>query len=85
MTRLRASQIVNDAGLMLIAIEAVDFQQNKTTSSCRCHGNIEPLALIVCSPAGINALDMEAKHITLDQLVQNIPKLDAMIAAFNKT
>ena len=82
MGTLRASVIFNDARLTLIAIESVDFQRSKMGSSCLLHGNIKPIAVVVCGPDGIYALDMEAKAIIFEQLRQDIPELDAIIAPF---
>ncbi len=84
MDTLRTNEIFNDSGLRLMAIESVSFQHSKTNTGCRLYGNIEPIALIVSSPDGTYALDMEAKLTSLDQLRQNIPELDTIIAAFNK-
>jgi hypothetical protein len=84
MGTLRASEIFNDSGLMLIAIESVDFRHSKTNTVCRIYGKIEPIAVIVCGPDAIYALDMEAKPAALDQLRQDIPELDAIIEPFNK-
>ena len=85
MGTLRASEIFNDSGLMLIAIESVDFRHSKTNTVCRMYGKIEPIAVIVCGPDAIYALDMEAKPAALDQLRQDIPELDAIIEPFDKT
>ena len=81
---LRTHEIFNDSRLMLIAVESVDFQHSKTNASCWLYGNIEPIAVIVCGPDEIYALDMDAKLIVLDQLRQDIPELDAIIAPFIK-
>lgn len=84
MATLRATEIFNNARHRLIAIESVDFQYSKTYTSCRLYGNIEPIAVIVCGQDGNYVLDMEAKLTILDQLIQDIPELDAMIAPFKK-
>jgi len=85
MGTLRARVIFNDSGLMLIAIESVDFRYSNTDTACRMFGNIEPTAVIVCGPGATYALDMEAKPAALDQLRQDIPGLDTLIAVFGKT
>ena len=84
MGTLRASEIFNDSGLMLIAIESVDFRHSKTNTVCRMYGKIEPIAVIVCAPDATYALDMEAKPAALDQLRQEIPELDTIIASMAK-
>ena len=82
MGTLRASEIFNDSGLMLIAIESVDFRYSKTNTICRVYGKMEPIAVIVCGPDATYAVDMEAKPAALDQLRQDIPELDAIITPF---
>lgn len=83
MVTLRASEIFSDSRLTLIAVESVDFQHTKTNTGYRVYGNIEPIVLIVCGPDGTYALDMEAKLVTFDQLKQNIPELETLIAPLN--
>jgi len=84
MGKLRATEIFNNARHRLIAIESVDFRYSQTSTNCRLYGNTEPIAVIVCGPDGIYALDMEAKLTMLDQLRRDIPELDAIIAPFTK-
>jgi len=84
MGSLRATEIFNNAGLMLVAIESVDLQQSKTDTGCQVYGNIEPIAVIVCNADGIYALDMQASLTAIDQLLEDIPELCTMIAPFNK-
>jgi uncharacterized spore protein YtfJ len=84
MGTLRAREIYHDAGFMLIAVESVDFQHSKTNIGWQLYGNIEPIAVIVCGPDGTYALDMEAKPAAFDQLKQEIPEIDSIIASFNK-
>ncbi len=85
MSNLRAYEIFRDSKRMLIAIESVSYRHGKTTMGCHLYGNIEPIAVIVCHPDGIYALDMELEFKQLDQLRQDIPGLDAMLASFNQT
>lgn len=84
MSILRVSEVFNNSRLMLIAVESIDFQRNRTTSGCRVYGSIEPVAVIVCGPDASYALDMEAKPAAIDQLRHDVPGLGATIAAFNK-
>jgi len=67
---------------MLIAVESMDYRHRKSNSSCGLYGNIKPIAVIVCGPDGVCAFDMEAKPTALEPLRQDIPELDAIIAAF---
>lgn len=84
MVTLRASEIFSNSELQLITLESVDFQHSKRDTGYRLYGNIEPIAVIVCGPDGTYVLDMEAKLVAFDQLRQNIPDLDAIIAPFYK-
>jgi hypothetical protein len=83
MTALRATEIFNDAKQMLIAIESVGCRHIKTSKSYQLYGKIEPIAVIVCSSGEIYAFDMAARYILLDELRQNVPELDGIIASFN--
>jgi len=47
------------------------------------YGKLEPIAVIVCGPDITYALDMEAKPAGLDQLIEDIPELEATITTFN--
>jgi len=82
MLSLRATEIFHDSRLMLIAIESVVCNHSKSSSGYRLYGNIEPIAVIVCSPDGIYAFDMEAESTVIDHYRQDIPELDAMITSF---
>ena len=83
MLPLRVSEIFNSSGILVLAVESINFQRNKTNASCWLHGRIEPMAVIVYGPDEVYALDMDAKAIALDQLLQDTPELDAMIEPFN--
>ncbi len=80
MGTLRTSQIFSNSRLTLIAVESIEFRHRKTNTGCQLYGSIEPIAVIVHGPDGTYAFDMAAKLVTLDQLRQNIPELDAIIA-----
>ena len=82
MRTLRAIEIFNNATHKLIAIEAVDFQSNLVNKGYHLHGTLEPVAIIICTPEGINTLDMFAQPTAIAPLRQNIPELDALITAF---
>ncbi len=83
MATLRASEIFSDSGRRLIAIESVDFVCDRTGSASRLYGKIEPVALIVCTPDTHYAQDIQARPVALDQLRQDMPELDAIMAPFD--
>jgi hypothetical protein len=68
---------------MLVAIESVRYSHGKTDLTYRLYGMIEPVAVIVCTLEGVYALDMKSNMIAIDQLKQDVPELDAIIARFN--
>ncbi len=80
MRTLRTSEIFNDSRFTLIAVESVEYRHSKTNTVCELHGNIEPIAVVVHGPDGTYALDMESKPADFDQLRQDIPGLDAIVA-----
>jgi len=82
MGTLRAREIFHDAGCQIIAVESVEVQKSKADSGCHAYGKIEPVAVIVCGPDRTYALDMESAPAPLDRLRQDVPGLDAMMAAF---
>ncbi|MGB5276659.1 MAG: hypothetical protein WBO73_20260 [Gammaproteobacteria bacterium] len=82
MTSLRATEIFHDSRRLLIAIESVDYSHRKTTTGGVLQLKIEPVAVIVCSPDGIYALDMEARSTLVEPLRKDIPELDAIMASF---
>ena len=83
MGTLRASEIFNDSKLLLIIVESVDCQHNKSNSGCYLYGNIEPIALIVCSQDEAYALDMQSNPASIDRLKQDIPELSEIMTSFN--
>lgn len=85
MGTLRTSEIFNDSRLRIIAIESVDFRHNKTNAGYRMHGTIEPIAIVICGPDATYALDMKANPVNFDQLREELPELDTMIAPSDNT
>lgn len=83
MAVLRATEIFNDSIQRLIAIESVDYGHIRTGASYHLYGKIDAIAVIVCRSDGIVAFDMKAGPIELEQLRQDIPGLDDIIAPFN--
>lgn len=76
---MRASELFNEAGLKLVAVESVDIQNIKTGIGFRLSGNIKPVAVIVCGMEACHAPGMDANPVDIDQLRQDIPVLDAII------
>lgn len=78
-------EIYNESGLMLIAAESVNLQRSKLNACCWFNGSIETVAVIICTPDEIYALDMDATLIDLDQFRQEHPDLDAILASSKKS
>ena len=84
MTKFRTSETFIGPSVVLIVVESIDSGHYKTKTGCQMYGNIRPTALVVCSPDGIYALDMEANPISVDRLRQDIPELNASIVSIDK-
>jgi len=85
MDTLRANEIFNDSRFKVIIVESVSLNHNKANTSCLLNGKIKPIAVIICGPDRIYALDMDAKLINLEQLRQNISELDNFITPLKKS
>ena len=79
---LRSNKVFDDAMFAVIAVESVDIRQGETNSFTHVLGQIQPLNVIVCSPDGIKAFDMEARPADLEHLKRDVPGLEATIAAY---
>lgn len=79
MSTLRVKEIYKDATRTIFTVESVDTQHSTTNTGGHLIGNIKPIAVIVSSPEGMYALDMEAKPANIDQLRQDIPELSTIV------
>ncbi len=80
MGTLRIVEIFTDSTLTLIAVESVDFRHTRTKTGGYAYGSIESIAVVVCSPDGISAFDMQAKPASVEQLRKDIPDLDGFVS-----
>jgi len=71
----------SDAALTVVAVETIQITQRRTPTGYQLFGTAEPIAVVVCAPDGVHALDMAAKPIDFGQLRQDIPAFDSIIAA----
>lgn len=83
--RLRTSEIFRDPARVLIAVEAVQSWHRRTGSGCQTYARIKPVAVVLCSGQGAQAFDMEAEPADLDQLRQDLPELEVVVASFKGT
>ena len=79
MAKLRARAFFKNSMLTLIAVESVDTWHGNTTTGCQLFGGLAPVAVIVCSPEGTYALDMEARPVDLDRFRTDLPELGALL------
>jgi len=83
MRRLRTREIIHNSRLTLIVVESIEFRHGETDTGCHVQGNIEPIAVVVCSPKGMYAVDMQAAPADIDQFKQDVPELDAKVSPWN--
>lgn len=83
MGTLRAKEIFNHAGLRLVVIESAELRCSKEDLGCQVYGRLDPIAVIICARDHVYALDMKAQPIAIDQLLEDIPELQDIIAPFN--
>jgi len=79
MTRLTAREIYRDTDLRLLMVEASECQSQKTGTRYHAYGIKKPVAIIVSRKEKTYALDMEAKPLSMEQLSQDVPGLDALV------
>ncbi len=84
MGTLRASEIFNNSGIIIIALELVDCRHSKSDAVCQLYGSIELIAVIICDEDGVHAFDTDIKPVALDRLRQGVSEFDTLIAPFIK-
>ena len=83
MSHFRTSEIFRDSRRTLIAVDSVESLSSKSKNTCYFHGMIQPVAVVVCSPDAIYALDMSAMPVAINRLRETVPELDDILAAFD--
>ena len=68
MGRLRTREIFVDSRYTVIAVESVHLRCRKQDTSCQLYASIKPIAVIVRSPDGTYALDIEANPTDITRL-----------------
>lgn len=63
----------------LIPLEGVTITTLKQLRGCWLGATKETVAVVICRPDGLRALDMEARELRLDELTQEFPELAATI------
>ncbi len=76
---LRAATPVSVGSVSLLPIERVLVHSDRNAPVAWASAALEPYALIVRDALGIRALDVGAGAVSLEQLRERIPGLDAML------
>ena len=76
----RVRPVFHDDARTLFAVESLDTGHSRTTTVCQLYGTIRPVAIVVCGRDETFAVDMEAHLLDLEQLVLDVPELDAYVA-----
>lgn len=79
MKKWHTSEIYNKAGLKLLAVSATEYHFF-IDNTASVFGNSKPVAVIVCRGSDSYALDTEGGIIPLDELAEQVPEIDTLIA-----
>jgi hypothetical protein len=78
-SQLRASTLVSQPALTVIAVERVDLTVTRASIGGYCYASITPVAIIVCTPGRTYAVDIEANPVSVDSLTRDIPALSGIL------
>jgi hypothetical protein len=81
MVTLRARPVFSDSTVHVFAVESCEIARRRSAGGYQLFGTADPVAVVVCDPDSVYALDMAAKPINLEQLREAVPALDSIIAA----
>ena len=79
MHSLRLVEIHRDGRLRLLAVQSVEYDSGRIGGLCHVFGRIAPVAVVVCRPSAVVALDMAGEQIPLETLTADLPELDGML------
>ena len=82
METFRARPVSVEQRFSLIAIECVESHRHRSSNGCRFSALLEPVALVVCGPETIRALDMQGNAMDVDELRRNVPELDSELDTY---
>ncbi len=68
---------IDDVTLIPVVRIHLDGEDNKTDQYFL--GNKEPLAIIVCNSKGMHALDVNSDEMSISDLLQQVPDLEAKL------
>ncbi len=85
MDSIRASEIYRGTGFVLVALERMEYRQDKMKHLCQVYGQIEPIAVVVCRPDAVTALDTTGAPVAIKHLKEIITDLDGMLEPYLPT
>ncbi|MDH5473387.1 MAG: hypothetical protein OEY61_11075 [Gammaproteobacteria bacterium] len=73
---------VTVAGITLIPVVRVGLYSHDSEMGGGLAGNKEPLAIILCDQQGVHAWDINSSDIAMSLLLEKIPGLNTILAAY---
>ena len=81
MEQITADTPISVCELTLIPIVRTRIHDNKNINDVLLSAAKEPLAIIVCDIHGVRAFDMCSSEVNINDLIQQIPSLQALLAS----
>ena len=78
---LRAGAPVAVGSVTLLPIERVALHSDRGKTRVWCSAAKEPYALVVRDVGGLRVVDVDARAVSLEELREKIPGLDALLAS----
>lgn len=85
MRTFRTRPVRVDRRLALIAIESVEWHRHRSSNGCRFSAFVEPIALVVCGPEAVHAIDIQGNPVDVGKLRRTIPDLDAELGTYDRS
>lgn len=79
MSELRAGTPITAAGITLIPIERVRIDSGTQPHAYWFNATKEAVAVVICAPEGPRAVDVQAHEWPLDELIAQVPELEAVL------
>ncbi len=77
----RVGESITAVNITLLPVEKVLIRSSKGDAGTWVQASKEPFAIIIRDDKGVRALDMCANSVSLEELHQKIPDLDALLAS----
>lgn len=85
MIRLRAGEPVLLPGTAVVPIEEVRLSTGAISPGCGVYASKRPVAVVVCRPEETRTLDCDGEAVDLDELIEEVPGLAAVLAECRET